>query len=147
MTLVRFNHRNCHPAMNQSSNFEDMMRWAGSMPANFSQSDRVPANIIESAQDFRIELMVPGFKRDDINIRLDNRTLIIEGKLNEEKNHEGERYARKEWNPSAFKRIFKLSDWLLSDQIEARHDNGVLTVIIPKKEEIKPKPSREINIQ
>jgi HSP20 family protein len=108
---------------------------------NFTPS----ANIAEHADDFRIELAIPGIKKEEVKIEVDNRLLTISGERKEEK-VEGVNYSRKEFSYGKFKRTFRLPLTVDADNIAAKFENGVLLLIVPKREEAKPKPAREIMI-
>ena len=112
-----------------------------------SNSKRVPAaNIIEGKDDFRIELAVPGMSKKDFKINLDKNILTVEGGK-EIKNEENiEKFTRKEFSYNVFKRSFKLIDSVDSGKIDAKYSDGVLNIIIPKREEAKEKPIREIKV-
>jgi HSP20 family protein len=102
----------------------------------------------ETADSYEVEMAAPGMNKEDFKIELDNNTLTISSETkseNEEK--DGERYARKEFSYQSFQRSFQLAKEVVdSDNIQARYENGVLKLSIPKREEVKQKPSRLINI-
>lgn len=104
-------------------------------------------NILETGTDYRVEMAVPGMKKEDFRIELDNKTLIIQG----EKSQESEAdtpgtYARREFSYSAFRRSFDLPNTVESERIEATYMDGVLTLVVPKREEARQKPPRNIEI-
>jgi HSP20 family protein len=103
-------------------------------------------NIIESKDDFRIELAVPGLEKSDFNIDIENNVLTISAEKEVKSEEKDERIMRKEFNYSNFSRSFTLPQTLDADKISAKHKDGVLNVIIPKKEEAKEKPARTIKI-
>ena len=93
-----------------------------------------PANIAETDKDFRIELAVPGYQKSDFNIELDENLLVVslENKDNSEENLE---YVLREFGYDNFRRSFRLSDKVKIEDISARYENGVLYIVIPKKEQ------------
>ncbi len=93
-----------------------------------------PANIAETDKDFRIELAVPGYQKSDFNIELDENLLVVslEKQNNSEDNQE---YVLKEFDYSNFQRSFRLSDKVKKEDISAKYKNGVLNIVIPKKEQ------------
>jgi HSP20 family protein len=103
-------------------------------------------NVRETEDSHIMELAVPGMKKSDFKIELDNDTLIIsaEKKNEQEENEKG--YTRKEFNYSSFRRSFSLPNTVESDKIDASYKDGLLTITIPKKEEAKQKPARLIKI-
>ena len=107
----------------------------------------VPAvNIAEHANDFSIELAAPGFNKGDFKVAVENGVLTISAEKKEEKADENKRYTRKEFSYSTFKRTFSLPDHVEGDKISAAYTDGMLTITLPKKEEAKQKPAKEIAI-
>lgn len=100
-------------------------------------------NVKDSDNEFVIELAAPGLEKDDFNIELDNDVLLISSNTSSKK--EGN-YTRKEFNYTTFKRTFTLPDTINSAEINASYVNGVLEVVLPKKEEAKVQPKRMIDI-
>ena len=109
----------------------------GTMPA---------INIIENNENYRIEVASPGMKKEDFRIDLENDLLTISSEQRNEKEEKDEKFMRREFNYCGFKRSFILPDSTDSEKIQANHNNGILTVTIPKREEAKVKPPRQINI-
>jgi HSP20 family protein len=105
-----------------------------------------PANIMESDKDYKLELSVPGFKKEDFNIDIDQGTLIISSERKEESNKEEKNYSRKEFSYSSFTRTFQLPENTDENNINAKYDNGVLQLTIPKKEITAAKPKKQIRV-
>lgn len=103
-------------------------------------------NIIEGKDDFTIEVAAPGLTKKDFNIDLENNMLTISSEKKEEKKEDDKKFRRREFSYTAFKRSFTLPNSIEADKIKAKHDNGVLKIEIPKKEEAKEKPPRQIEI-
>ncbi len=105
-------------------------------------------NIIESAEDYRVEVQAPGFDKKDLKIEMVDDTLTIRGEHTREhnENNEEKRWMRREFSRSAFERSFILPLSVQADSIRAEYVNGVLQLTIPKREEAKPK-TRSIEIQ
>jgi len=107
----------------------------------------VPAvNIAERAEDFMIEVAAPGVDKEDFKISVENGVLSISAGEKEEQKEENLRFTRKEFSACSFKRSFTLPEHVEADQIAASHKNGVLTLLLPKKEEAKQKPVKEIKV-
>lgn len=98
----------------------------------------VPAvNITDNKDDYTVSLAAPGMKKNDFNVNVEGNMLTISCEK-EEKNEEKEaKFTRKEYSYSSFSRSFTLPDEVLKDKIEARYDDGVLKLMLPKKEEAK----------
>lgn len=104
-------------------------------------------NIVEGKNDFRIEVAAPGLQKDDFKINLDNNVLTISSEKEEKQEEKDERYMRREFSYTSFRRSFSLPQTVEADKISANHSNGVLSISIPKKEEAKVKPAKQIEIQ
>ncbi len=106
----------------------------------------VPAvNIMEHDDHFELSFAVPGMKKKDFHIELDNDTLIVSAEVKKEKEHTG-KFARREFNYSSFERRFTLPDSADMHKIGAKYEDGVLNVSVPKKEEAKVQAPRQIEI-
>ncbi|MGH2664702.1 Hsp20/alpha crystallin family protein [Flavobacterium sp.] len=104
------------------------------------------ANIIENPKDYQIELAVPGMQRKDFKIELENGVLSISAEKEEEKEEKGKNFRRKEFSFNSFSRSFSLPDNLLDDEVDAKYENGVLRLTLPKKEVSKSKPTKLIEV-
>ena len=102
-------------------------------------------NIIEDKEDFRIEVAAPGLEKKDFEVNLENNVLTISSSK-ESKTEESGTVMRKEFSYASFKRSFKLPNTVDGDKISAIHKEGILYISIPKKEEAKVKPLRQIAI-
>jgi HSP20 family protein len=105
-----------------------------------------PANILETEEDFRIEMAVPGFDKSDFNIELEEDLLTITMDK-EEKENEKEEYLKREFRFNDFKRVFRLSDKIDKEKIKGHYKNGILQVVIPKKEEVIRNANRSIEVE
>lgn len=117
---------------------------------NDSDWNTSPAvNIAETKEAFRIEVAAPGLKKEDFKINVEKSVLEIssEKESTKEENRENERYYRKEFLYSSFKRTFSLPSYADTDSITATYKDGILNVTVPKKEEAKEKPIRVIDIE
>lgn len=112
-----------------------------------SEGASVPrVNIAESNDDFKVEVAAPGMKKEDFHVELDNDMLTIQA--NRESKHEetDENYTRREFSYQSFKRSFYLPNTVEGDKIKATYTDGILRLMIPKKEEAKKKPVKTIAI-
>ena len=103
-------------------------------------------NIIENTKDYKIELAAPGLKKSDFKIEVDSGYLTISAEQTEEKNEEEDNYKRREFSYSTFSRSFQLPENTLPDKIDARYEDGVLKLSIPKKEVTVSNPKKEIKV-
>jgi HSP20 family protein len=126
---------------------KDLMDWGST---NFSSTDTtLPAvNVKESEDAFQIEVAAPGMAKGDFKVNLENNVLTISSEKKEEKKDEGKGlYTRREFSYQSFQRSFTIPENLAEgEKISAKYSDGLLSISLPKKEEVKPKPAREIKI-
>lgn len=109
---------------------------------------RVPATNIKEKQDaFMIEMAVPGMSKKDFHINVENGVLTVSTEKEDESNEDKKHYRRREYNYRAFSRSFSLPETVKAEDIQARYEDGLLKLNIPKKEEVKKVPKKEISIQ
>jgi HSP20 family protein len=118
--------------------------WFGGLE---NPAGRVPAvNIKENEKDFELELAVPGRKKEDFIIDVDNDILTVSAETKTEEIDKEENYTRHEFSHTSFRRSFTLPDTITVDGIKASYKNGILRFVLPKKEEALPKPKRTIKL-
>ncbi|MDD5507156.1 MAG: Hsp20/alpha crystallin family protein [Bacteroidales bacterium] len=103
-------------------------------------------NILETKDDFKLEIAAPGLTKKDYKIQVENNVLTISSEKEEKQEEKDSRFMRREFSYSSFTRSFTLPMTVAADKITASHSEGILTINIPKKEEAKEKPAREIKI-
>ena len=114
---------------------------------NFNTGITLPkVNIRETSDAFWVDMAVPGMKKSDFQIDLDNQLLSISTELKQEKESNEENYTRREFGYSSFKRTFTLPESVDDSKINASYSDGILNIHLPKKEEAKQKPARTIKI-
>ena len=106
---------------------------------------RPAVNVIEGKDDFRLEIAAPGLKKPDFDINVEKDILTISAKVEKDKT-EGFKYSRKEFDYKEFKRTFHLPKTIDTSKIEAKFENGILNLILTKKEEAKELPARKVII-
>ncbi len=124
----------------------DMFNWNFN---NFAATNSTlpTVNIKENVDGFIVEMAAPGLVKENFKIELNNSLLTISSEVsNENKTSENERYTRREHNYQSFSRSFTLPGSVNREAISAKYENGILIVSIPKSEEAKPKPKRQIEI-
>jgi len=104
-------------------------------------------NVVETNDNFRIEVAAPGLEKKDFKIDLDNNVLTISSEKEErnESQEEG-KFMRREFSYSSFRRSFSLPNSVDAEKIKANHKDGILSIILPKREEAKQKPPKQISI-
>jgi HSP20 family protein len=96
-------------------------------------------DVQEDKDNFRVRVELPGLKREDIEVALDDGTLAITGERKAETVSEGTEVLRQERSYGKFSRTLTLPSAVKTDQVKAAYKDGVLTVTLPKIEEAKPK--------
>jgi len=97
----------------------------------------VPVNIKENANGYTLEVVAPGFEKTDFKVNLDNSVLTVSAEKKSEEKVENEKQIRKEYSYRSFKRSFTIDDKVDATAVEASYVNGVLTLNLPKKAEVK----------
>lgn len=123
----------------------DLMDWAN---LNYSSTNTTlpRVNIRENNDEFIIDVAAPGMKKKDFKVNFDNGKLTISSEI-EEHIQDGEKYTRREFSYQSFQRTFDVARELVDgDKISASYSDGILRITLPKREEIKPKPAKEISI-
>jgi HSP20 family protein len=137
MNLVRWNNQ-----AHLSNIYHQLFNEAYTHKSVLCESTKPATNIQETEEGFELELAIPGLKKEDVKINLENSIL----KISTENTKEEVKYSRKEFSYQGFNRSFRLPKSADVEKIKATHENGVLSINIPKKEEAKEKLSREISI-
>lgn len=104
-------------------------------------------NIAEDKNGFRIEVALPGMEKEDFKIHVEKKILEISSEKELTSETKDERFLRKEFSYSKFKRRFSIPEYVDSENIKASYKNGILNVSIPKREETKDKVARSINVE
>lgn len=141
MTTVKFN----QPNLRNLDSFIDSL--LSDLPATKNSNLSFPAvNIIESADDYLLEFNVAGRKKEDFKITVDKNILTVSFEKNEENKEEGKQFIKREFITQSFKRSFTLDEKINADNIDAKYENGILFLTLPKKEEVKIVP-KEISVK
>ena len=142
MTLVRYN----RPKNNlMSQRFSDIMDEFFNDAVNTRRDNFVPGiDIAETENQFEISAELPGMKKEDINISLDNSRLTISGERSLKEEEEGKTFHRVETSYGSFNRSFQLPDNVDEESIKASYEDGLLNITIAKRED-KVKKQIEIN--
>jgi HSP20 family protein len=109
-----------------------------------SQAMRLAVDVSETESNFVVKASIPGINPDDLDISFSDNTLTIRGESKDEHVEENERFHLRERRFGQFMRTITLPLAVDADEIDAQHENGVLTLTLPKAEETKP---RKISIR
>ncbi len=125
----------------------DLLNWSN---ANFSNTNTTlpSVNIKEDKDGFTVEMAAHGLEKNDFRIELNHQVLsIYSEKKTEKESTTDEKFTRREFSYPSFQRSFTLPNSIDSEKIEAKYENGILRVVIPKREEAKPRPPKQIAIE
>jgi HSP20 family protein len=122
--------------------------WFGNSKIAQSGTSVPAVNIKDTGDDLEVEMAAPGMKKDDFQVDLDHDILTITAEVKSENSDEDKdgMYSRKEFSYSSFSRSFALPNSIVAEKIAAKYKDGVLHITLPKKEEAKPKPVKQIAI-
>ena len=114
---------------------------------NHQWFNKVPAaNIRDEKDNFMIDLAAPGMDKKDFNVKIDNGLLTIHAEKEENIEKKREEFTRREYNYDSFSRSFVLPEYVNTEKVMAKYENGVLHVKLPKKEEVKKLSNTNIEI-
>ena len=105
-----------------------------------------PVNINETKNGYDLEFNVPGRNKEDFTINVENGLLTVGFEKKAQADANEVKSVRKEWSLQNFKRSFNLDEKINAEGIEAKYENGILKIYLPKKEEVKNAP-KQISIQ
>ena len=148
MTMVKFTQR---PAFATLNNFLDSA--VPSFPSLYREDyltkgfkPSVPVNVKESGIGFILEVVAPGFSKEQFSIHIEKNILTVKGSPVQEQKPEGEKQLRKEYEAREFQKSFTLPETTDAEAISAQYVNGVLTLNLPGKVEVK-EPTKQITIE
>jgi len=147
MSIIKRNEM--FPGLNLFDDFFSRDLWNWGLNNNSSTNTTIPmVNVKETGENFEVEMAAPGMDKQDFKVELDGNLLTITSEKNQENEvKEGERYSRREFSYQSFQRSFQLPKEVVdADRIEAKYENGVLKLVIPKNENAKPRPPKTIQI-
>ncbi len=104
-------------------------------------------NIIENEKEFRLEMVLPAWTKEEVKVEIDNDLLKISGERKEEKEESKDDFLRKEFKKESFERSFTLPKEIDHQKIKAEHKDGILNIIIPKDVKQLEKMKRLIDIK
>ena len=109
---------------------------------------RIPSvNITENKDEYNVSLAVPGMKKEDFKIDVNGNMLTISCEKDETKEEKDKKYTRKEYSYSSFSRTFTLPEEVNREKIDARYEDGLLKLSLPRKEEAKKFAAKQIAVK
>ncbi|MCJ7932325.1 MAG: Hsp20/alpha crystallin family protein [Chryseobacterium sp.] len=147
MNLIRRNWNNSSlPNLFDDFFNRELFNWGNN---NYSStSTTVPSvNIKENGEAYEVQVAAPGMEKNDFEVKLDGNLLTISSKKQDSSETTEENFTRREFSYQSFQRSFELPrDVVDQDNINAKYENGLLMLTIPKKEAVKQRPPRLIEI-
>lgn len=144
MTLAKMT----HPARQFNAlldNFFQDFPAYGSRDVNFT-FQHPPVNIVETADAYHLEIIAPGRNKEDFSIKLENGQLTIAYEMKTTEQPQDYKTIRREFSLKSFSRTFSLDEKIDEENIQAKYENGLLKLLLPKKAEVKIQP-KAISIQ
>lgn len=136
MTIVKHN----RPYINNL--FDDFF---GTFGNEWNALSHPATNIHETTDGYHVELSVPGLTKEDLKVNVENGLLTISYQKAENSEQKEYKTIRREFGFKSFKRSFSLDEKINADDVQAKYENGILQVYLPKREVVKLQP-KEITI-
>ncbi|MZG31363.1 MAG: Hsp20/alpha crystallin family protein [Nitrospinae bacterium] len=134
MNLVTFNPEHV------LDRFFDTDRYFGFPKVTGDHSSIMPrVNVIEKDEAFHLEAETPGMTEKDVSVEFHDGILTLKGHRENSSESDKNDYRIREFSKQSFSRSFRLSDQVDSEKVEAKMEQGILKVTLPKKEQVKPK--------
>lgn len=149
MNLVRF--QNPHYRVNRNlvdELYNSLLKNDSHEHYGHNCSKQPATNVFETEKDFKIEVLLPGFSKDDLKMNYHKNllTVKVEKEEKEEKAQEEYKYEHKEFGTFNFEKQYKIPNTANIDSVEAKFENGILSIVLPKKEEALEKAPVEIKV-
>tara|TARA_A100001015_G_scaffold267973_1_gene318478 strand:+ start:345 stop:773 length:429 start_codon:yes stop_codon:yes gene_type:complete len=113
-----------------------------------SAHSHVPSvNIVETDTAFEVAVAAPGKTRKDFNVELDDHVLTVSSETTQKDESKTAQFTRREFAYDSFQRSFRLPETIDTSGINAKYDNGILTIALPKLQEAIPEPKKQIEIK
>jgi len=143
MTLVKLNQRpSAHAFSGVFDNLFNEFEQAFKHDFRNQGTFQPPVNIVETEEAFHLELNAPGRNKNLFQLQVEKDVLTVSYEEKAEENANPLKYARKEFVLPSFKRSFHLNDKVNAAAIQAKYEDGLLKVLLPKKVEAKPLPKQ-----
>ena len=140
MTQLKFINR---PVAKQFDNFFNDFLTPSVWSNPSTDANSIPAaNVHETAAAYVLEINAPGRNKEDFKINLEKDLLTVSYEKKEENDVEGQKTIRREFKYNSFKRSFSLDEKVDAQNIQAKYENGVLKIDLPKKPEVVEQPKQ-----
>ena len=145
MTVVKLNNRPAN-GFNLLDNFFNELPTFFKDDFGTKAQGFIPVNVKETKDAYELEIVAPGFEKNDFNINLEKNILTVSVERKTETENKNEKQIRREYSYHSFKRSFTVDEKVDPEKIEAKYVNGVLTLNLPRKEEVKAS-AKEISVK
>ena len=148
MTLVNFKNRPANGDFNKMMDdfFTPFSSILGNDVATSTLRTQVPVNISETEGGYTVDVVAPGLEKEDFKISLEKNLLTISAEKKEEQKDGQNKNIRREYKFKSFSRSFTLDEQIDAENINAKYVNGVLTLNLPRKAEVK-EATKQITVQ
>lgn len=148
MNLIKFNPFMPAPTKGLSSFVEELFDRSISdfMGGDFFLN-QPSVNIVELPDHYRMEIAAPGWTKKDFNVSASGEFLVVSAKKETNDTVKDERFLRREFNFTSFERRFQLPENVAFEKIGAKYENGILSITLPKNEEVRATLSRVIELK
>jgi len=144
MTLVKINNR---PVKTFDNIFDELLNGVPSQWTANQKPASVPVNIHEAKDGYHLEFNAAGRNKEDFKVELEKGLLTVSFEAKESAQTENDyKTVRREFSIGSFKRSFNVDEKVDADNIQAKYENGVLKIYLPKKEEV-AQAGKQINVQ
>ena len=147
MSIVKFKH---YPTSKSFNNLMDdfSFQFPSLFHDDFSTgfAQIAPVNILKNETGLKLEIVAPGFNKDDFKVHLEKEFLTISAEVKAKEENKNEKEIRREYKYQSFKRSFTLDEKIDTEKIQAKYENGVLTLNLYNRQEVKT-PAKQITIQ
>lgn len=134
MTLVKFNPF-APVAVNRFNNFDKWVNDIFNDDLGVKFTNAHPSvNVIENETSFKLEVAAPGLAKEDFKVHVEDNLLTVSAEKKVENEEKTEKFLRREFGYTSFKRTFTLPDNVNAEEVKAAYENGVLFINIPKME-------------
>lgn len=140
------------PFEKRMSLFDDFFRpwneWFDADNGFFERTLSMPAvNVVENKDHYTVSIAAPGLKKQDFKIDVDGNMLSISCEKEDHKEEKDARYTRKEYNYSSFSRSFTIPEEVRKEKIEAKYEDGILKLTMPRMHAVKPEAVQQIEVR
>ncbi len=122
-TLLKVN--NAYPVFNTL--IDDLFK------GYYAQNAKIATNVKELENAYQLELVVPGFEKEDFKVSIEDQYLKVQAKVETQSTSEDGKYTVKEYQKSSFEQSYKLPKGVDTEQVHAKYEKGILTITIDKK--------------